>query len=261
MRLGLGIDAGGTYTDSVLVDFATGEVVDKAKALTTHHHLIDGITESVGRLDRGFLSAVGLVALSTTLATNSIVEGHGAPAGLILLGYDEYMTTSLGLSPFVCVRGRHDITGEELEPLDASAVAQATLSLLNEHHVQAIAISGMCSVMNPSHELAAAEVVRQIAPAGIPIVCGHELTLELDAIRRATTAFLNARLVPVVQALMSATEKALSELGISAPLMVVRGDGSLMTRETAAKRPVETILSGPAASIVGARALTGLQDA
>jgi len=261
MKLGLGIDAGGTYTDSVLVDIATGAVVGKAKALTTHHRLTDGIADSVGRLDPGLLKTVELVALSTTLATNSIVEGRGAPAGLILLGYDEYTASSLGLSPFVRVRGRLDITGEEIEPLDEVGVAQAALRLLEEHHAQALAISGMCSVMNPAHELTAAEVVRRHTPSGFPIVCGHELTLELDAIRRATTAFLNARLVPVLQELMLSTKRALRELGVSAPLMVVRGDGSLMTEEAAARRPVETILSGPAASVIGARALTRLRNA
>lgn len=261
MKIGLGIDAGGTYTDSVLLDFTTGRVLGKAKSLTTHHRLTDGIAGSVSRLDRALLRTVELVALSTTLATNSIVEGRGAPAGLILLGYDEHLTSRLELSPFACVRGRLDITGEEIEPLDEDGVLNAVRYLFDEHRAQAVAISGMCSVMNPAHELRAAEIVRHNTPSGFPIVCGHELTLELDALRRATTALLNARLVPVLRELMSSTKSALRQLGVSAPLMVVRGDGSLMTEEAAARRPVETILSGPAASVVGARALTGLQDA
>jgi len=260
MNLGLGIDAGGTYTDSVLLDFETGEVVNKAKALTTHHNLAEGIANSVRRLERRLLPMVQICALSTTLATNSIVEGRGASAGLLLLGYDDYAVQQVGFAPVCRVRGRIDITGEELEPLDEDGVHSAVASLVEEHRVQAVAISGMCSVMNPVHELRAAQIVRQIYP-GLPVVCGHDLSLELDAIRRARTAALNSRLIPVIAHLMAATKRVLADFGVLVPLMVVRGDGSLMTEEAAMRRPVETILSGPAASVVGARFLTGLDDA
>jgi len=259
--LGLGIDAGGTYTDAVVVDLARTEVLSAAKALTTHHDLCEGVVASVSQLDASLLPRVQLVALSTTLATNSIVEGRGAHAGLILLGYEEYAVPSVQASPVRAVRGRLDIEGEELEPLDLPAVRAVARDLLDSEHVQALAVSGMCSVMNPAHELAAMRAIRECVPPDFPLVCGHELSLELNAVRRATTAFLNARLMPVLRDLLDAVKRALADLGIAAPLMVVRGDGSLMTQAAAARRPVETLLSGPAASVVGALTLTGLRDA
>jgi N-methylhydantoinase A/oxoprolinase/acetone carboxylase beta subunit len=91
----------------------------------------------------------------------------------------------------------------------------------------------------------------------LPATCGHELTHRLDALRRATTVTLNGRLIPLLRALITAVERTMIEQGIRAPLMVVKGDGSLMEASMAKERPIETILSGPAASVVGAQHLAG----
>ena len=120
------------------------------------------------------------------------------------------------------------------------------------------AVSSFFSVRNPAHELAARELIREIT--GLPVTCGHELTSKLDAPRRALTTALNARLIPQLQHLIRAVEGLMREKGIAAPLMVVKGDGSLVSAEFALNRPVETILSGPAASVVGARHLSGEGD-
>ncbi len=111
---------------------------------------------------------------------------------------------------------------------------------------------------NPSHELRARELIRAQSPK--PVTCAHELSSKLDAPRRALTAALNARLTPQIRHLIEALAGVLGELGIDAPLMIVKGDGSLMRAEVALGVPVETILSGPAASVVGAGFFTGLED-
>jgi N-methylhydantoinase A/oxoprolinase/acetone carboxylase beta subunit len=124
--------------------------------------------------------------------------------------------------------------------------------------VAAIAVSGFFAVRNPEHELRARDVLAELT--GLPITCGHELASELDSVLRAATCALNASLVRLLRDLMLSVQRALASLSVDAPLMVVRGDGSLMRVEMALERPVETILSGPAASVVGARALTQLDD-
>ncbi len=198
-----------------------------------------------------------MVSISTTLATNAIVEKHGAPICLILMGYDAKALERAGLrqamggDPVVMVAGGHKPTGEPQAELDVAAVRAAIL----EHapKVAAFAVSGYFSVRNPAHEIAVRALVRELT--GEPVTCGHELTSKLDAPRRALTAALNARLIPQLQQLVQAVEGLLARKGIKAPLMVVKGDGSLIKSDLALTCPVETILSGPAASLVGARHL------
>jgi N-methylhydantoinase A/oxoprolinase/acetone carboxylase beta subunit len=96
--------------------------------------------------------------------------------------------------------------------------------------------------------------------SGKPVTCSHELSSKLDAPKRALTAALNARLTPHIRHLLGSLERVLQQEGIAAPLMIVKGDGTLMKADVALEYPVETVLSGPAASVVGASFLTGLQD-
>jgi len=261
-RLGLGIDTGGTFTDAALVDEATSEVVATAKMPTTRHDLAEGITNAVKGLPAELLARVGLVSLSTTLATNAIVEGNGAPVCLVLIGYDEGLIRSYDLGRLlptanvVYVAGGHNSVGIEREPLDEAGLRE--LARQQAGGIAAFAVSGFFGVRNPDHELRARDILVELT--GLPVTCGHELASELDSVLRAATCALNASLVPLLRDLMHSVQRALASLDITAPLMVVRGDGSLMRVEMARERPVETILSGPAASVVGAKALTGLQD-
>jgi len=261
-EFGLGIDTGGTFTDAALVDITRTHVAAAAKAPTTRHDLAEGIIEAVGALPHGLLRRVGLVSLSTTLATNAIVEGNGHPACLVLIGYDRSLIDNFGLrgllptTEVVFVRGGHTASGAEREPLDEEALRHVAADYAGS--ASAFAVSGFFGVRNPGHELRAREILEEAT--GLPVTCGHELSSELDSILRAATCALNASLIPLLRELMLSVQRALVALGITAPLMVVRGDGSLMRVETALEKPIETILSGPAASAVGARALSGLRD-
>ncbi len=258
----LGIDTGGTYCDAVLYDRSAG-VTAAAKALTTKHDLSLCIGEVMTRVLTGFDPGhVQLVSLSTTLATNAVVEGHGAPVCLILIGYDEaaLQRASLGAAiardPVVFLAGGHGPLGDEQAPLDREGARAAIAQ--HAGRVEAFAVAGYFSVRNPSHELWVRDLVRETT--GLPVTCAHELTSNLDAPRRALTAVLNARLIPQIQTLVLSVRERMKALGAACPLMVVKGDGSLITDEVALMCPVETILSGPAASVVGAQALSGESD-
>jgi len=260
MDVALGIDTGGTFTDAVLVAHGTGRVLAQAKALTTGWDLAIGIREALTRvLAEPDINPcdVRLVSMSTTLATNAIVEGNGAPVCALLIGYAGRLKEGTGLAEELgtdrleVIRGGHLATGEEYEPLDAAAIREAVRA--HAPHVQAFAVSGYFGTRNPEHELTARRIIAEMVPH--PVTCGHELTHRLNALRRAATVTLNARLIPMLCDLLDAVQRTMREQGLNAPLMVVKGDGSLMAAQVARERPVETILSGPAASVVGAQHL------
>lgn len=257
--LGLGIDAGGTYTDGVIVDLHKGQVLSKFKTPTMKDDLPGSIRNCMESLDAELLAHCSIASLSTTFATNAIVERKGARAGVILLGYDDHDSNRVQADNKRIVTGKHDVRGREVDPLDEAGLRAAINSLVNDVKVEAIAISGMGGVKNPAHELTARKIAMH--ECSLPIVCGHELSMELDAIKRATTAYLNAKLLPVVVHLIHAVEGELIARSVKAPLVVVRSDGSLMSASEALSNPIHTIFSGPAASAIGALYLSGLKDA
>jgi N-methylhydantoinase A/oxoprolinase/acetone carboxylase beta subunit len=267
VKIVLGIDTGGTYTDAALVDHATGQVLCMAKALTTRVDLSIGIGQAIDAVfqQQGAPAPVdvSLVSLSTTLATNAIVEGQGSPISLILIGYDPDLIQQYGFEDdlvtddVVYIGGGHDIHGDEVAPLDEAGLREAVLA--RRERVDAFAVSSYFAVRNPAHELRARDLIGELT--GLPVTCGHDLTTRLNSVRRATTVALNARLVPLLRELIDTLRQALAERAITAPLMVVKGDGSLVKAEWAMQRPIETILSGPAASTVGAWHLAGQDGA
>ena len=259
----LGIDTGGTYTDAVLFHETEG-VVAKAKSLTTRHDLavgISGAVQAVLEQAAAPVSAINLVSLSTTLATNALVEGQGGRAGLVMIGFGpedlkrDGLAEALGNDPVIFVPGGHDVHGNET-PLDLSVLDAALPELAK--NVSSFAVAGYFAVRNPSHEIRVRERIREISH--LPVTCSHELSSKLGGPRRALTTLLNARLVSMIDRLVGACEDFLIDHGIDAPMMVVRGDGALIAASEAKVRPIETILSGPAASLVGAQYLTGLDN-
>lgn len=262
----LGVDTGGTYTDAVILDEGANLILGKAKALTSRHDLAVGIGQAVDAALAASGVAVGdvaLVSLSTTLATNALVEGQGARVALIFIGFDEGdlgrggLTEALKGDPVLHLPGGHTHAGTEALALDLAALEQGVRALGDE--VSGFAIAARFATRNPAHELAARDLIRRVT--GRPVTCSHELSANLNGPKRALTAVLNARLIGMIDRLVAACERHLLAIGIDAPLMVVRGDGALISAAMVRERPIETILSGPAASIVGARWLTGASDA
>ena len=266
MAVFLGIDTGGTYTDAVVVDAAQSAVLGKAKALTSRPDLSVGIAGAMAAALAGSgtdPAEVALVSLSTTLATNALVEGQGGRVALVAIGFDPADLTRAGLAeamqgdPVLAVTGGHEASGAEAAPLDLAALREGLAGLPDG--LAGVAVAGRFAVRNPAHELAARALVAEVT--GLPVTCSHELSARLNGPRRALTAVLNARLIGMIARLIGACEAQMAVQGIRAPLMVVRGDGALISAAQARERPIETILSGPAASIVGARWLTGEADA
>lgn len=262
MSLRLGIDTGGTFTDAVLVD-DNKKIINAEKSLTTRFDLSLGIGDVIAKLPSASLAEVTMVSLSTTLTTNSVVEDLGAPVCVLLPGYSSEQVKQSGLleilpAQFVVrLEGGYDAVGREHLPLDEAAGQEAIEKLKDQ--VSAFAISSMFGTRNSGHENRLKQLVSELT--GMPVICGHELASSLGAPRRALTAALNARMVPPIKELIASVQKILSRHRIDAPLMLVKGDGSLASLDNAIEKPIGTVLSGPAASVIGACRLSGLDNA
>ena len=262
----LGVDTGGTYTDAVVLDEATDQILASAKSLTTRPDLALGVGRAI---DAALAQAaidpaqVAMVSLSTTLATNALVEGQGGRIALVFIGFDAAelgragLTDALRGDPVIALAGGHSHAGGEIAALDLAGLAQAIDAL--DAGITGFAIAGSFATRNAAHEIAARDLIRE--RTGKPVTCSHELSSALGGPKRALTAVLNARLIGMIDGLIAACEGHLTKVGIDARLMVVRGDGALVSAAVAREKPIETILSGPAASIAGASWLTGELDA
>lgn len=255
----LGVDTGGTYTDAVILRDEV-EVISSAKSLTTRHDLAVGIGKAAGAaLSEAAIdpNEVSLAALSTTLATNALVEGQGERVALIFIGFSQGdldkhgLKEALGHDPVLEVSGGHNHAGNEIGPLDAETLVEWLTHL---DGVSAFAVASKFATRNPSHEIQTMALIREMT--GRPVSASHQLSSKLNGPKRALTAVLNARLIGLIARLITRARESLRDLGVQAPLMVVRGDGALISASQALEKPIETILSGPAASIVGARWLT-----
>ena len=264
MTLVLGIDTGGTYTDAVILRDET-ELIASAKSLTTRQDLALGIGAAVR--DVLFQSGIApleiaMTSLSTTLATNALVEQQGERVGLVYIGFRagdlEYhgLADALRGGPVLEMAGGHSHTGYEVVTFDE---AQLRDWLADLKGVSAYAVASQFATRNPDHEKRAADLIR--ARTSRPVSASHQLSAKLNGPKRALTAILNARLIGMIDRLIARAEYMLRNLGIEAPLMVVRGDGALISEDQAREKPIETILSGPAASIVGAKWMTGAENA
>ncbi|AKB76762.1 Hydantoinase [Methanosarcina horonobensis HB-1 = JCM 15518] len=253
MHFSLGIDAGGTYTDAVIVRDSDGAVVESSKALTTYPDPLPGMKNAIDRLDPGYLGDIKLVSVSTTLSTNTILESTGFPVGLIMVG-DYVIPEKLPTDYWIAVSGGHNSDGEELKVLDLDAVEEFALKVQSK--VSAFAVSSYFSNRNPEHELAVKKAVKELTDH--PVVCGHELSQDLGAYERAITAFLNAQLIPITHKFIQAIIREFESRGINANMLMLKCDGSVVGIEEALEKPIETIFSGPAASLVGASHLSRL---
>ncbi|MDR2349285.1 MAG: hydantoinase/oxoprolinase family protein [Deltaproteobacteria bacterium] len=263
----LGLDTGGTNTDAVLYDPEKNRVILSAKDFTTHRDLSIGIRGAIAKLldlteDRRdeIAARIKSVNISTTLATNAIAEGQSRKVGLVMIGFDETQDIVLDMVQRlpacfpIFVGGGHDYYGREVRPLDEAKLLEGIRKAKSE--VSAWAISGFFSIKNPLHEMRAATLIeRETKGLDQPVTLGQNLTGELGAARRAATAALNAGLVVIIEKLLEAVKQSLSGLGLEVPLMVVKGDGDLASELWARERPIETVVSGPAAGLLGAKIL------
>jgi N-methylhydantoinase A/oxoprolinase/acetone carboxylase beta subunit len=260
MKIGIGIDTGGTYTDAVAYDFDAKEILFSTKAQTTKEDLSIGIGNALDGLPSDVLRKAELISLSTTLATNACVENKGGRAKLLFIGVDKKVADWVGadyglpnVEEIFFLHGKTDFKGEIVEEPDWSSLLTDGRDWIQD--ASAIAIVDIDAMDNSAVlEKRARELIAR--EYDVPSVCGHELFSDLNSIKRGVSILLNARLISLINDFIHATMSALKKRDIAAPVVIVRSDGSLMSEKFARKRPVETLLCGPAASVIGGLALT-----
>jgi len=255
--LRVGIDVGGTFTDVVAVDAATRRIVASVKIPTTHRApegVAAGIVEGLQRLlgsGRVDPAQIAFIAHSTTQATNALLEGDVARVGVVALhaAFAPFARLQLRVPPIRFGAAR--TLAPELRYVrsgDAAALAAAVDALVATG-VEALAVSETFGVDHPAQERAAVTLARE---RGLPATSGHEVSSMYGLRARTRTAVLNAAILPTMMRTAQMTADAVRRAEIAAPLMIMRSDGGVMDVREVARRPILTMLSGPAAGIAGA---------
>lgn len=286
-RLRVASDVGGTFTDSIAYDEATARIT-VSKVPTTPQNRALGTVEGLRRsldLQGKTGREVGYVGHGMTTTTNAVIQRKGARTAfitnegfkdLLLIGRQDrpslFDISQVRTPPLVprelcfTVRGRLDATGREITPLDQEGLRELAAKI-RAADVEAVAITFLHSYANPVHEQLAKEILTPLLP-GVVICASTEIVAEFREYERASTAVLNAYLMPVMNRYLGSLSELLESpeglgLGTGKPVMVMEASGGLMTIPTARARPVHTVLSGPAGGVVASAhvaALSGIDD-
>lgn len=258
-RIRVGIDVGGTFTDAVAVDATTLELLGQVKVPTSHHHedgVAHGIVEALSRLLEETGRApedVAFLAHGTTQATNALLEGDVATVGLIGIGTGP----AAALTRRLAALGKLELTpGKSLplayahvtDPHDAESVRRAADTLARDG-AQVLVATEPFSVDRPEGEQA---VVTAARSTGLPLTAAHEITSLYGLNKRTRTAVVNAAILPRMLATADLVDSSITKAGVGSPLMVMRCDGGVMSLDEMRRRPLLTVLSGPAAGVAGA---------
>jgi N-methylhydantoinase A/oxoprolinase/acetone carboxylase beta subunit len=253
----IGIDTGGTYTDAVLLNIATKEIIATAKEPTTHYQL----ALSIGRVLTSLLGQSGIdkadisrLALSTTLATNAIVEGKGARVAAFIIGYVKHFR--LPITATIFVKGGHSISGLEEEALDIDTIVDTIQGLRND--VDAYAICSAMSMANASHELVTEKAISMLDPK--PVFCSHTVSQHTGMRERAATAALHAKLMPLMEDFIEGVQEAMCSNKLQCPVSLITGNGAQIDIADATKQAGTTVASGPACT-AGFGAFQGVDQA
>ena len=259
-KVRIGIDVGGTFTDAVVVDNETYEVIAKEKCPTTHHAK-QGVAEGIVRnienvLKKNNISPedVIFIAHGTTQATNALLEGDVAKVGIVGMGKGleadrakkETTAGNIELAPGKFLYTEHEFleSSSLREDLIKSAIEK-----LKQKGAEVIVASESYSVDNPENEKKVIEIANKM---GLPATGGYEISQLYGLSARTRTVAVNAALIPKMMETANMTEGAVKESGIRKPLMIMRCDGGVMSIDEVRKRPILTMLSGLAAGVAGA---------
>ncbi len=256
----IGIDVGGTFTHAIALEASGLQLIAQSKVPTTHRSR-RGVAEGVVQALRELLAGSGIspgeisfLAYSTTQVTNALLEGDVERVGIIAVGSGmegrrtagQTRIGDLELAPGKLLHTVHQY-------LDASVLTEAAvdraLVKLRDKGASAIVAAEAFSVDDPRHELM---VMGRATAVGLPATGTHEITGRYGLRMRTRTAVINASLLPRAIATADLTQEAAAEIGITAPLMVVRSDGGVMSVADMRRRPLLTLLSGPAAGVAAA---------
>ena len=257
----MGIDVGGTHTKAVAVDGITGEIVGKVQVLTTHdaeEGVARGVVECFKKcMEENHIRPedIAFLAHSTTQATNALLEGDVANVGIIacsgggISGMLAKKQTSIGNIPLVT--GRYIKTFQRYikqKQLNEKTVREAVKSLADEGAQVMVATEAFGVDSAAGEQMIQAEAVKM----GYPATAAYEISKLYGLTVRTRTAAINASILPKMMDTANSTLKSVEKAGIQAPLMIMRGDGGVMTAEEMKRRPILSMLSGPAASVMGA---------
>ncbi|HEX3368756.1 MAG TPA: hydantoinase/oxoprolinase family protein [Candidatus Cybelea sp.] len=264
-RLRVGIDVGGTFTDVVAIDAATRALVARVKVPTTHEArsgVAEGIVAGIERLlDRTGVDAgsVAFIAHSTTQATNALLEGDLASVGILGLldGFSWPARRQMRFAPMALASGVTFAPAFEFANAQDDAAVRAGIDRLVDRGTQALAATRSFGVDRPDRESDAVDYARE---RGIEATSGHDVSSAYGLRSRTRTAALNAAILPKMLRTARMTAGAVERAAIPAPLMVMRSDGGVMDIREIERRPILTLLSGPAAGIAGALLYERLSD-
>jgi N-methylhydantoinase A len=253
MKMLIGIDVGGTTTDAVVVD--ESKVVKTAYVPTDHDNLSKCLLGAIDELVQGIdTRKIERVVLSTTLITNMIAEGKTDPVALVLIPGPGTNPRDYALGDSIILEGAVDFRGKEINPLIVPQINEAASKIMAQG-LSHVAVVGKFCQRNHSHELKVCEILSKALP-GSKIELGHKVSGQLNFPRRAATTLLTAATKDRYEQFALDMAKALKERKISAPVYILKADGGTLPLEKSVHMPVETIFSGPAASIMGVLALT-----
>ena len=276
MAYRLGVDVGGTFTDLALYDPDTRRL-EFAKTPSTPGDQAEGVAVGVGQLlDRLDIlaAAIGFFIHGTTVATNALLERKGARTALIVtkgfrdvlqIGRQErpnlYDWRMRRTEPLVPRRLRFEVrervlyTGEVHVPLSREDL-RSVIGRIRAGGVDAVAVCLLHSYANPEHERVIGRVLRDELP-GVSVSLSSEVIPEFKEYERMSTTAINAYLAPVTGRYLTGLQERMAEMGIGSGVHVMQSNGGTMRAETAVERPVHTILSGPAAGVIGSVAIAG----
>ena len=244
----IGLDVGGTHTDVVLI--GRNGLIREKKVPTDPSDLFNSVLAGLTAITEDQNAEnINRIVLSTTLTTNAIVQNRTQPVGMIVSagpGIDpEYYRTN---SNYFTVAGSIDHRGREIEPIDTDQIKDITADLKTKG-IKHVGVVGKFSVRNPSHELKIAELINTSFEK---IFMGHRISGNLNFPRRIATTYLNASVYPIHRKFYHAIEKSLEAKGLKLSIRLLKADGGNMRFDATIEHPAQTILSGPAASAMGA---------
>ncbi|MBM7622668.1 hydantoinase/oxoprolinase family protein [Sporohalobacter salinus] len=252
----LGIDIGGTHTDGVLLD-KNDQLINHNKLPTDYHNLADTILSSCQKLtSNSNRNNLNRLVLSTTLITNLIIKGGGHSTGLLLIPGPGLNPAWYNYSPYTkIISGSIDHRGRKVKDITEKEVKKGVANFIKQG-VNNIGICGKFSTRNPSQELKIKKIIENNFPEIKNITLSHKLSGKLNYPRRIATTYLNTGVQKPHNKFISDIQTGLNKLNLEAPVYILKADGGTMPLKEAKNLPIESINSGPAASIMGILALT-----